>query len=243
MHLPRLTAVIERKIVRYLIAAVGVSILATVVFVVRQWPRWVLMSDVGHAKTIMIGWSVNDDNDVQHKYALNWANTRENSSLKCSTKTSAWTTREESLLSPYINIVLLDENSIILANYVIRHDANGCPDILSRGRLAGARCPAMELLRDMASHGRRLSGAEVDKLTADMWEKGPDVKFPSPFRFDYTLPTVPFEGTYTLPVLPEKDNARIRKDSPRPPTPENPKGGEANPCASPAGVDNRQEGA
>lgn len=204
MHLPRLTAVIERKIVRYLIAAVGVSILATVVFVVRQWPRWVLMSDVGHAKTIMIGWSVNDDNDVQHKYAFELGeHTREQFVKVLDENLGLDYTRGVATLPPYINIVLLDENSRILANYVIRHDANGCPDILSRGRLAGARCPAMELLRDMASHGRRLSGAEVDKLTADMWEKGPDVKFPSPFRFDYTLPTVPFEGTYTLPVLPE----------------------------------------
>lgn len=180
----------HKRLRRKPLAIVIAMILVTaIIFVVHQWPRWVLMADVRRAESIIVRWHVRDENDTEHEYAF---------SLEGSTRDTFVTVLDENLgldytrgiatVPPTICIYLLDSDKKLQANYAIRH-AQGGSFSLPHGKMGGGRCPSMELLRDIASHGRRFSESEMSKF----FDHPHPPKWPGLGGFDYTLPVVPSE--------------------------------------------------
>ncbi len=187
------------KWIRFLISA---GLFVITVFVVCQWPRWVLVSELRRADTIIVAWNVRDSKGISHEYFFE---------LDAQTKRRLLEIFDENLgldycrmiatLPPTIVIFLSNERGDIASCYAIRH-AQGGGYWLPNGELGGGRCPSMEVLCDIASHSRRLSEKEMSSIS----EKCRRSKWPGLFSFDYTLPVVPSKSKYRLPLLPPQDN-------------------------------------
>ena len=198
------------------------------VLVIRQWPRWVLMSDVRQAKTIIVKCKVRDRDGVWQNRAFELDdNTRPQFVNELDANLGLDYTAEAGTFPPTITIYLARKRGEFLAAYTMR-PAQGPGLLFPRGRLSTesklreSRCPAMEVLREIASHGRRLSEGEMDEIFSGRLRS----KWPGLISFDYTLPVVRAEAVSSSPLFPAQEKL---PNSAGPSTQETPKSGEANP--------------
>lgn len=206
---PVVSVAVPKKTTRRVVKCLLFGLSIALVVVIHEWPRWKLIADVHRAKTIIVAWTVRDEHDIRHKYAYELDHKiRKQFVKKCDADLGLDYVGGAATIPPTISLCLMDKDGKLSACYVIC-PAQGGGGWLPDGKLGGGRCPAMEALCEIASHGRRLSEAERKAILDDHLRSN----WPGLGRFDYTLPAVPFEGTYTLPVLPEQDQATTdRKD-------------------------------
>ena len=182
-----------------LAVALGIALLLAVGFSLAQYPRRVLLSDVGQAEKIIVRWVLPEGYRGSRDIAFELGDSSKSqlcADLKQNLGVDYFRTRATG--SPTIGIYLFNSKNEPIACYGIR---------CARG---GGRCPSMESIRQTAAKGRPLSDIEADSLFNDRHRQS---KWPAilPGRYDFVLATT---GTDSNPLWEE------RRIVPRDPNPE-----------------------
>ena len=189
----RLSADVRRKRLLWLsVLLLCIGLISVVVWVLSQYPRQVLLSDVRKSKRIIVVWHLPEKNNTYSFHAFELGESHRAEFIHTLTENLGLDYfRSEATVAPMIDIYLGNDAGKVLASYGIRRARGGGP------------CPSMDSLRNIAAKGRRLSEKEVADIFKDnRRSKWPHILPWPECRYDYVLPVtardtanVPENGT------------------------------------------------
>jgi len=169
----------KRRALWFSAIALGIALVVAISWLLYEYPRLSLLSDVRQSHKIIVGWRLleKDNSYSFHAFELDKSN-RAEFARTLTENLGLDYFRSQATVAPMIDIYVGNDTGVF-TGYGIRR---------ARG---GGLCPSMELLRDIASKGRPLSEKErADIFTDKVPSKWPHILPWPECRYDYILPTV-----------------------------------------------------